>query len=76
MLTGWGLEPPTSQTSLRHATKSPIGLAHLEIPSRHEALLSLLSIVPAGHLPVTQGIRLNCCVVCNDFSYMLRPQSL
>ena len=37
-----GLEPPTFRTSLLHATKSPIGLAHLEIPSRHEALLSLL----------------------------------
>ena len=41
-LTGRGLEPLTSWTSLLHATKSPIGLAHLEIPSRHEALLSLL----------------------------------
>ena len=51
-LTRQGLKPLTSQTSLLHATKSPIGLAHLEIPSRHEALLSLL-FLPAGHLPVT-----------------------
>ena len=49
MLADWGLKPITPRTSLLHATKSPIRLAHLEIPSRHEALLSLL--LPAGHLP-------------------------
>ena len=48
-MTGLGVEPWTSRTSLLHATKSPIGLAHLEIPRRHEALLSLL--LAAGHLP-------------------------
>ena len=39
----------TSQTPLLHTTMSPIGLAYLEIPNRHEALLSLL--LPACHLP-------------------------
>ena len=39
----------TSQMPLLHATMFPVGPAHLEIPSRHETLLSLL--FPAGHLP-------------------------